>query len=169
VPPGGWERPVVQQRPGWLGRPLASWGIRAAALLIDWLILIIPVAFLLAIVIGIAAGSDAGAAATFFLGFLVYLVVALAYAPMLMARSGRGNGQTWGKQALGIRVVRDDGRPMSFGWAALRELVVKGILFGWIGSTFFAIPLLLDYLWPLWDDQNRALHDMIVSTHVVRD
>jgi uncharacterized RDD family membrane protein YckC len=28
--------------------------------------------------------------------------------------------------------------------------------------------LLLDYLWPLWDRENRALHDMIARTHVVR-
>jgi hypothetical protein len=27
---------------------------------------------------------------------------------------------------------------------------------------------LLDVLWPLWDDQDRALHDMVVSTHVIR-
>ena len=37
-----------------------------------------------------------------------------------------------------------------------------------IGGFFF-IPTLLDWLWPLWDDENRALHDMLVSSHVVRD
>ena len=26
---------------------------------------------------------------------------------------------------------------------------------------------LIDYLWPLWDGENRCLHDMVVSTHVV--
>ena len=30
------------------------------------------------------------------------------------------------------------------------------------------IPWFLNYFWPLWDDQNRALHDMVVSTHVVQ-
>ena len=30
------------------------------------------------------------------------------------------------------------------------------------------IPWFLDFFWPLWDDENRALHDMIVSTHVVQ-
>ncbi len=27
---------------------------------------------------------------------------------------------------------------------------------------------LVDYLWPLWDDRNQALHDKIVNTVVVR-
>ena len=27
---------------------------------------------------------------------------------------------------------------------------------------------LLDDLWPLWEDENKPLHDMIVKTHVVR-
>jgi uncharacterized RDD family membrane protein YckC len=57
---------------------------------------------------------------------------------------------------------------MTYGWALLREFVVRALLFGVLGTFFFSIPILLDYLWPLWDESNRALHDMIVSTHVVR-
>jgi uncharacterized RDD family membrane protein YckC len=30
------------------------------------------------------------------------------------------------------------------------------------------IPVLLDYLWPLWDQKNRALHDKVVGSVVVR-
>ena len=26
-----------------------------------------------------------------------------------------------------------------------------------------------DALWPLWDDENRALHDFVVNSRVVRD
>jgi uncharacterized RDD family membrane protein YckC len=169
VPAGGWQQPIAQRAgSGWAGKPLAGWGSRFAAVLIDGLILTIPVAILAAAVIAIATGSDTGAIVTGILGFLAYLVVVFVYAPMLMARSGAGNGQTWGKQVMSIRVVRDSGEPMSFGWAALREIAVKQLLFAWAGSIFAGLPWLLDNLWPLWDDQNRALHDMIVSTHVVR-
>jgi uncharacterized RDD family membrane protein YckC len=28
--------------------------------------------------------------------------------------------------------------------------------------------LLLDYLWPLWDDKSQAIHDKIAKTNVVR-
>ena len=85
-----------------------------------------------------------------------------------MAREGRCNGQTWGKQALGIRVIRDSGEPMNFGMAALREIVVKGFGVGIASSIIPFIPWFLDFFWPLWDDENRALHDMVVSTHVVQ-
>lgn len=168
VPPGGWEQPITQQQPGWMGQPLASWGSRLAAYLIDAVILLVPIITLTITVVAIATGSDTGAVVTGILGFLAYLVVALIYAPILMAREGRNNGQTWGKQMLGIRVVRDNGESMGFGWAALREIVVKGLLVSIASSIIPVIPWFLNYFWPLWDDENRALHDMICSTHVVR-
>jgi uncharacterized RDD family membrane protein YckC len=168
VPAGGWQQPIAQQAgPGWAGRPLASWGSRAAAYLIDGLILLVPAIVLTIIVVAIAAGSDTGAIVTGIVGFLAYLAVALIYAPVLMARDGQNNGQTWGKQMLNIRVVRDSGEPMSFGWAALREIGVKGFAVTIASSIIPFIPWFLNYFWPLWDDQNRALHDMICSTHVV--
>ena len=168
VPPGGWEQPIAQQQPGWAGKQLASWGTRFGAQVIDWLILLVPVVVLTVIVVGVATNSDTGAWVTGILGFLAYLVVALLYAPLLMAREGEHNGQTWGKQMLGITVVRDAGESMSFGWAALREIVVKGLGVNIASSIIPVIPWFLNYFWPLWDDSNRAIHDMICSTHVVR-
>ena len=126
MPPGGWYQPIPQAQPGWYGKPLASWGSRAAAWLIDLMILLVPVIVLTVAVVAAAAGSDTGAWVTGVLGFFTYLVALLLYAPLLMMREGEHNGQTLGKQALGIRVVRDSGEPMGFGWAALREIVVKG-------------------------------------------
>jgi uncharacterized RDD family membrane protein YckC len=167
VPPGGWQQPIAQHGTGWQGRPLASWGSRLAAYLIDALILLVPVVVLTVIVVAVAAGSDTGAVVTGIFGFLAFLVVAFLYAPFLMAREGPGNGQTWGKQILGIRVVRDGGETMSFGWAALREIVVKGLGVGIASSIIPVVPWFLNFFWPLWDDENRALHDMVVSTHVV--
>ncbi len=167
VPPGGWEQPIPQAQ-GWQGQPLASWGSRLGAYLIDGLILLVPAIVLTVIVVAIAAGSDTGAIVTGIFGFLAYLVAAFIYAPILMAREGRCNGQTWGKQMLGIRVVRDTGQSMSFGWAALREIVIKGLAVGIASSIIPIIPWFLNFFWPLWDDENRALHDMVVSTHVVR-
>lgn len=168
VPPGGWQQPIAHQQLGWQGQPLANWGTRLAAYLIDALILLVPVVILTIVVVAIAAGSDTGAVVTAVLGFLAYLVVAFLYAPLLMARDGAHNGQTWGKQMLEIRVVRDTGQPMSFGWAALREIAVKGLAVTIASSIIPIIPWFLNFFWPLWDDQNRALHDMIVSTHVLR-
>jgi uncharacterized RDD family membrane protein YckC len=66
-------------------------------------------------------------------------------------------------------VVRANGERMTFGWAMLREVAVKSLLFGIAGSVTFGLASLADYLWPLWDDENRALHDFIVNTRVVKD
>ena len=62
-----------------------------------------------------------------FLAAISIAIVALIYAPLLMART---NGQTLGRMAVGIRVVRNHGGPMTFGFAMLREVVVKALLFG---------------------------------------
>ena len=152
---------------GWEGKPLASWGTRVGATLIDWVILLVPVALIVGLVIVVAYSSDIGAAAVGLVSTLVYLAAVCLYAPLLMARGGAGNGQTLGKQMLGIRVVRDAGVPYDFGTAFLREVIIKGLLFGVVGGWFLAIPTVLDYLWPLWDDENRCLHDFVASSHVV--
>jgi uncharacterized RDD family membrane protein YckC len=176
APPGGWEQPIVQQQPGWVGRPLASWGSRLGAWLIDGLIVSVPATIIFWTLVAGAIGltgddNDAGfwvLVAGAALSVLIFAVIALVYAPVTMARQGAHNGQTWGKQAVGIRVVRDGGESMGFWWAALREVGIKGVAVGVASFIIPFIPWFLDYFWPLWDDQNRALHDMVVSTHVVQ-
>jgi uncharacterized RDD family membrane protein YckC len=86
----------------------------------------------------------------------------------LMGREGEKNGMSLGKQIVGIRVVKEDGAPVTVGFAVLREFVVRTLLFGIVGSFFFGLPGLLDVLWPLWDDKNQALHDKMVASYVVK-
>jgi uncharacterized RDD family membrane protein YckC len=93
-------------------------------------------------------------------------IVSLLYAPAMMART---NGKTLGRMATGIRVVRANGGPMTFGFAMLREVAVKALLFGIAGSLTFGLANLADVLWPLWDEENRALHDFVVNTRTVLD
>jgi uncharacterized RDD family membrane protein YckC len=149
---------------------LASWGSRVGAALIDGLIITVP-GIIVLVVLGIgAAGSDSDGGTTAFVGgflltLLVFLIVALLYAPIMMSRT---NGQTVGRMATGIRVIRASGGTMTFGFAALREIVVKGLLIGTVSSFTLGLSTILDSLWPLWDDENRALHDMVVNTRVVK-
>jgi uncharacterized RDD family membrane protein YckC len=152
---------------------LASWWSRVGAFLIDGLIVGVGALLLLVLItapfsVGFFASNDTGVAALVLGGLLAALcvtVVAFLYAPALMART---NGQTFGRMATGIRVVRAGGEPMTFGFAMLREVVVKALLFGFAGSLTGGIVNLLDCLWPLWDEENRALHDFVVDTRVVR-
>jgi uncharacterized RDD family membrane protein YckC len=81
----------------------------------------------------------------------------------------RTNGKTFGRMAVGIRVVRAKGEPMTFGFAMLREVAVKALLFGIASSLTGGLASLADVLWPLWDEENRALHDFVVDTRVVKD
>ncbi len=173
VPPGGWDRPIPPLPP--VAVPFAGWWSRVGAALFDLLVISVP-SVVLAIVVfgGVGAAFSVGEGLGIFtlvVGILVWLLlmlaVAILYAPLLMARDGARNGQTWGKQLLGIRVVRANGVPFDFGSAALREVVVKGLGLGTAASVAAGIPYLLNALWPLWDDQNRAVHDMIVDTRVV--
>lgn len=154
-PPGYGTSTGAPQQGTWQGRPLAGWWSRVGAALLDGLIVGIPVA-----VIALAVDP--------LLGILLGATASLTYYPLLMIRGGNANGQTLGKQLLGIRVVLNKGEPFTYGPAALREFAVKYLLFGTVGGFFLAIPTLVDYLWPLWDDENRALHDMLASTHVVQ-
>jgi uncharacterized RDD family membrane protein YckC len=177
MPPGGWDRPAVPgSAPVAQRGELSGWWPRAGAAVIDFLILFVPGAILFVLIVGSAIGLSGdnedvatGAVIGAFLLFgLAFLVVWLLYSPLLMMRQGEHNGQTWGRQVLGIRVVRDNGQPMDFWWSAFREILIKGVAVGIASSIVPFIPWLLDYLWPLWDDQNRALHDMAASTHVYR-
>lgn len=153
---------------------LAGWWRRAGAQLIDGLIIGVGAILLFAAItasfsLGFFAGEEVGIV-SIVLGLLLAVVcvsvVALLYAPAMM---GRTNGRTLGRMATGIRVVRADGRPITFGFAMLREVAVKALLFGFLGSITAGLANLLDYLWPLWDEQNRALHDFIVDTRTVLD
>lgn len=157
-PPAGWPQVAP---PALAGFTLASWWSRVAATLLD--VVFIILSFFPAVLALIADLDTLGGLLMIAAGVWTYFL----YAPVFMMRSAQRNGQTPGKQLVGIRVVREDRQPIGYGWALLRELVVKGLLIGAVGSWFFGIPTLLDYLWPLWDEQNRALHDMIVSTRVV--
>ena len=153
---------------------LSGWWRRAGAQIIDGVIvgagaLLLLVAITAPFSIGFFAGDTVGVAALIvglFMGVLCVAIVSLLYAPAMMART---NGKTLGRMATGIRVVRANGQPIDFGFAVLREVLVKALLFGFLGSITGGLANLADVLWPLWDDENRALHDFVVDTRTIVD
>jgi uncharacterized RDD family membrane protein YckC len=110
------------------------------------------------------------------IGMVVWLVLVVG----LMRRPGVHNGQTIGKQMLGIRVMRAGGGDIGAGWAFMREILVKGLL---VAITSSAISALLGFadggaigalgaiaLWygpAFFDDERRGLHDRLCDTRVV--
>jgi uncharacterized RDD family membrane protein YckC len=174
APPPGAGGPPVQLGGEMAGRyTLAGWWRRVGAHLIDGLIICVLALILLVAItapfsIGFFVNDTVGVGAVIvglIFACLCVFVAALVYAPAMMART---NGRTLGRMATGIRVVRASGEPFTFGFAMLREVAVKWLLFNAIaGSVTFGIALLVDYLWPLWDEENRALHDYVVNTRTV--
>ncbi len=153
----------------------ASWGSRAGALLVDYALIPFVLATIAAIITYAFVGDEpayidyfredgqwqeedyewwlfagfGAAGAWYFVGAWVVL--------------GLWKGRSVGRRLTGNRVVRQDGGPIGLGMAFVREAIVKSLL------AFMWLPLLLSYLWPLWDPRRRALHDIICSTRVVRD
>jgi uncharacterized RDD family membrane protein YckC len=144
------------------GRTKAGWWARVAATLIDTVVAAVVglAAMYTAVLLVYVGGGTMPQAETW--GMVAFASVYLNYAPLLMQRGGRRNGQTLGKQALGIRVIRADGGTITWGRALARELVGKGAL--------GLIPLysLFDALWPLSDARAQALHDKLAATLAVR-
>jgi uncharacterized RDD family membrane protein YckC len=173
VPPGAGGPGIAPNAPV-AGRPvLAGWWRRVGAQVIDGLIVGAGATLLFVLItapfsIGFFASDEVGVVSIIVgavLAILCIAVVALLYAPALMART---NGQTLGRKATDIRVVRTNGQPITFGFAMLREVAVKTLLFGVLGAMTGGIAQLIDVLWPLWDEENRALHDFVVNTRTVR-
>jgi uncharacterized RDD family membrane protein YckC len=123
--------------------PFASWGRRAGALLLDTLIVIVG----LTILAGFA-----------FVPFFAILLLPALYHWLMVGAWG----QTVGKMALGVRVVRaTDSAPVGYARAL-------GRVASWLVLGIFVLPLLLAYLWPLWDRRNQTLYDKMVDTVVVK-
>src|SRR3954447_2346559 len=104
---------------------LADWWPRAGAAWLDGVALCV-LSFVAVIAAGILAadfgGSDDAIGAIW---LILWAVLTVAYQSLLPARKGRYNGQSLGKQVTGIRVVRDDGRPVTPGSAFVRDVLVK--------------------------------------------
>jgi uncharacterized RDD family membrane protein YckC len=94
---------------------------------------------------------------------VVGIAVALLHTSLLMARGGERNGQSIGKRALDVRVVTTAGEPVRLGTCLVREVAVKQ--FGTLITGGLFLPV--DYLWPLFDDEDRAIHDIVAETRLV--
>lgn len=163
------------------GQPLANFGDRFLAYLIDsailcGVLLVVAVPTLIIVLTSSvhrltfnADGSLNGASMLSFYVvifavdialLLLGLVATYVYQVEMMYRSG----QTVGKRVMKLRVVcLDPGAPMTRGVAAKRWLI--GSLVGSIVGIFS----LVDGLWQLWDQPFRqCLHDKVADTVVVK-
>ena len=192
--PWGQSAPAYPQAPAnanWMhdlatttdGVPLASWGKRLLAWILDGIVILIIAGIITQVAVpdysrvtedllnALESGSSAqfqqillDATGTFAVVGIISYLVASVYAVFFWTRTG----QTFGKMAAGISVRRvDRPGPLDLTTAVKRRLlqlvsIIPGI------SSIYGILGLLDGLWPLWDDKRQTLHDKIAGTQVVR-
>ena len=146
---------------GWFaGRPLASWGRRAAAFGIDALIFTLA---MVAVTLVPWSANQIGTG-TLPVQLVVAISVALLCAPVLVLVWNQGieqgrTGQSWGKRLLGLRVVRDTtlrplGPAAGFARFVLHQVVDAGLWY-------------VGFLWPLWDERRQTLADKLVGSVVL--
>ncbi len=88
---------------------------------------------------------------------LIWLLVALLTAPVYFIFFFAASGQTIGKYVMGVRVVRADGRPMTFLTGLVR----------YFGYWISLLPLGLGFFWVVVDNRRLGFHDHLAKTCVV--
>lgn len=139
-------------------QPKAGFWVRVVASQID-IFLLMTVLFVLSrlinLVIGMLGIATEGDRAISVVFLLFYASLIISYAVFFTGYCG----QTPGKMALRIKVIRTDGNPMTYGRAVLREVpgkIISGILLG------------IGYLMVAFDRQKQGLHDKIADTYVIK-
>jgi uncharacterized RDD family membrane protein YckC len=137
----------------------ANWGQRALGYLIDFCVAL-PGTIISSIGNNMSAqasldGETSGA------GTLLTLVGAAISIGIFVwnqcLKQGR-TGQTVGKGVIGIKLVGEaTGQPIGAGMSFVRQ----------IAHILDALPCLLGYLWPLWDNKRQTFADKILSTVVI--
>ncbi|MFJ9939041.1 RDD family protein [Streptomyces erythrochromogenes] len=152
-PPG---TPVMPGMPGMpVGMPpLAHWGLRFGAYLLDALIIVAPMYAFTGIGVAIDGGEGNVGAVFGIIGFLYMIGMGF----FQLYKEGT-TGQTLGKKVVGISLHREaDGATLGFGMAFVRKLA----------HFLDSITCYLGWLWPLWDEKKQTFADKVCSTVVVK-
>ena len=138
----------------------AGFWVRVGARIVDGFIINIAtlaisfvVGFVGALINSAAGGGDEFDAVAGILGGLIGFILPIVYEIVFIGKYGA----TPGKMSVGIKVIRSDGAPVSYGRATGRMF-----------STWLSyIILLIGFIMAAFDDEKRALHDRICDTRVV--
>ncbi len=132
----------MEEKPKEFALEYAGFWIRLGAGVIDLLVLVcaagIIAYFFPAPIIWVTSGI--GISIAYLLGFWVW------------------RGQTPGKMAVGVKIIRTDSSPIKWQCALRRFL-------GYIASL---VTLFIGFIWVAFDDRKQGMHDKIADTYVVK-
>jgi uncharacterized RDD family membrane protein YckC len=134
--------------------PVATTLVRTAAVLID-----IALAVLLLVLVGMGTSFLTFGASDAVANALALVTVVLVTVGLPAAQETLTRGRTVGKFALGLRVVRDDGGPITSRHALTRALI--GFVEIWL---FLGVPALVA---SVMNTRGKRLGDMAAGTYVV--
>ena len=141
-------------------RQYAGFWLRVVASLLDS-----AVVFILQMVCGVVLGASGALLGGFANGdggsvmaMLIWLFTTILGVAYYVVFTG-SCGQTLGKMAPRIKVIRKDGGDLGYGGAALRET---------IGKFASAIILGIGYLMVAFDERKQGLHDKIAGSYVIK-
>ncbi len=137
---------------------LPSLNARCSAFLLDYILTLFPLSMTLALAFFVKRKLMEPEVGGFFQYVGYVLVIGVIFFNWVYSYV-RYDGQSFGKRFVGLRVVRADGQPMNYQTALIRLLV-------YLVSMLFAG---LGFLWMLWDEDQRGLHDKIAKTLVIKE
>lgn len=148
------------------GAPPGGFWIRFVAYMIDGLVMLVPAAILVGIFAAFVILTDESIDHEGLPALLVVALILLVAAMIvvnwlyeaLMTSSPRG--ATFGKMALGLRIVRFDGTRLSFGRATARHFAKYMVT--------PMVPLAIGYIMAAFTNRKRALHDILADTLVIK-
>jgi uncharacterized RDD family membrane protein YckC len=156
------ERPSASYQPGYpsaqVSTELAGFWRRFGAYFIDALIVGVVGTVIQSIIAAIVQASSTDTTGLTVRGGLISLFLEVGYFGYMWSRTG----QTIGYMALGIRLVRPDGGPVTMGQAAVRALLI------YLSFALCAIPALISAFMIGMGQRKQAFHDLLVGTVVVR-
>lgn len=127
---------------------------RFGAVFLDSLLIMIPMYTIMGIFVFLPAARGQQPSPFMNLIGIPFALISLVYEGLMLQYK---DGQTLGKMALKIRVVRPDGSPISTGqaWGRVGMRTILGCL--WI----------VDYIPAFFTQDKTTLHDMVAGTRVV--
>ena len=132
----------MEKKPRELALEYAGFWLRLGAGVIDLLIL----------------GSVSGIIAYFFPALIVWMTSGVVISIVYWLGFWVWRGQTPGKMAVGVKVIRTDSSPVKWQCAICRCL----------GYVVSAITLFIGFIWVAFDGRKQGIHDKIADTYVVK-